>query len=105
MDYFLEWSFAIFIKKIGYIFGWFDFYLYFCGVTKRPLSIYRYGDSLVFFKFEIVFSSLYKFCEGMFRRETVHSHLFPFFSSFRTPSCAVPLTGSLPVCSARGLSG
>ena len=48
MDYFLELSFAIFIKKIGYIFGWFDFYLYFCGVNKMPLSIYRYGDSLVF---------------------------------------------------------
>lgn len=28
------------------------------------------------FHFEIVFSSLYKFCEGMFRRETVHSHFF-----------------------------
>ena len=48
MDYFLEWSFAIFIKKIGYIFGWFDFYLYFCGVNKRPLSIYRHGGSIVF---------------------------------------------------------
>ena len=34
------------------------------------------------FHFEIVFSSLYKFCEGMFRRETVHSHFFVHFSPF-----------------------
>lgn len=43
------------------------------------------------FHFEIVFSSLYKFCEGMFRRETVHSHFFvppsPFRFSVSVPCC------------------
>ena len=45
------------------------------------------------FHFEIVFSSLYKFCEGMFRRETVHSHFFvppsPFRFSVSVPCCPV----------------
>ena len=39
--------------------------------------------STLTFHFEIVFSSLYKFCEGMFRRETVHSHFFVPPSLFR----------------------
>ena len=45
----------------------------------RTLCIINKGDKLTsspLSKFEIVFSSLYKFCEGMFRRETVHSHFF-----------------------------
>ena len=59
------------IKKIADLFGCFDKSAYICIINKEdkltssPLS-----------KFEIVFSSLYKFCEGMFRRETVHSHFF-----------------------------
>lgn len=58
-------------KIIADLFGSFVKSAYFCIINKEdkftssPLS-----------KFEIVFSSLYKFCEGMFRRETVHSHFF-----------------------------
>ncbi len=45
------------------------------------------------FHFEIVFSSLYKFCEGMFRRETVHSHFLclPHLFVFRSPCRAALL--------------
>ncbi len=58
-------------KIIADLFGSFVKSAYFRNINKgdkftsSPLS-----------KFEIVFSSLYKFCEGMFRRETVHSHFF-----------------------------
>ncbi len=47
------------------------------------------------FHFEIVFSSLYKFCEGMFRRETVHSHFFVPPSPFRfsVPVSCCPFGG------------
>ena len=47
------------------------------------------------FHFEIVFSSLYKFCEGMFRRETVHSHFFvpPLVFSFFGPRVLLPFWG------------
>ena len=47
------------------------------------------------FHFEIVFSSLYKFCEGMFRRETVHSHFFVSPSPFRfsVPVSCCPFGG------------
>lgn len=59
------------IKKIADLFGSFVKSAYICIINK--------GDKLTsspLSKFEIVFSSLYKFCEGMFRRETVHSHFF-----------------------------
>lgn len=58
-------------KKIADLFGSFVKSTYICIINK--------GDKLTsspLSKFEIVFSSLYKFCEGMFRRETVHSHFF-----------------------------
>lgn len=58
-------------KKIADLFGSFIKSAYICIINK--------GDKLTsspLSKFEIVFSSLYKFCEGMFRRETVHSHFF-----------------------------
>ncbi len=58
-------------KKIADLFGIFIKSAYICIINK--------GDKLTSSplpKFEIVFSSLYKFCEGMFRRETVHSHFF-----------------------------
>ena len=58
-------------KIIADLFGSFDKSAYICIINK--------GDKLTsspLSKFEIVFSSLYKFCEGMFRRETVHSHFF-----------------------------
>ena len=52
------------------------------------------------FHFEIVFSSLYKFCEGMFRRETVHSHFFVPPSLFRfsvsVPCC--PFEAEISFC-------
>ena len=52
------------------------------------------------FHFEIVFSSLYKFCEGMFRRETVHSHFFVPPSLFRfsvSVSCC-PFEAEISFC-------
>ena len=52
------------------------------------------------FHFEIVFSSLYKFCEGMFRRETVHSHFFVPPSPFRfsvSVSCC-PFEAEISFC-------
>ena len=58
-------------KIIADLFGSFIKSAYICIINK--------GDKLTSSprsKFEIVFSSLYKFCEGMFRRETVHSHFF-----------------------------
>ena len=52
------------------------------------------------FHFEIVFSSLYKFCEGMFRRETVHSHFFVppslFHFSVSVPCC--PFEAEISFC-------
>lgn len=74
-------------KKIADLFGSFIKSAYICIINK--------GDKLTsspLSKFEIVFSSLYKFCEGMFRRETVHSHFFVHFSPFpvfSAPHCVV----------------
>ena len=51
------------------------------------LNVLLFCGSLIS-HFEIVFSSLYKFCEGMFRRETVHSHLFVHFSPFSLFFCS-----------------
>ena len=60
-------------KIIADIFGRFTNSAYICNVNKTKGDL-AYKQSSP--KFEIVFSSLYKFCEGMFRRETVHSHFF-----------------------------
>ena len=64
-------------KIIADIFGRFTNSAYICNVnkTKGDLAYKRSSP-----KFEIVFSSLYKFCEGMFRRETGHSHFFGYNS-------------------------
>ena len=52
------------------------------------------------FHFEIVFSSLYKFCEGMFRRETVHSHFFvpPSLFRFSVPVPCCPFEAEVCFC-------
>ena len=65
-------------KIIADIFGRFTTSAYICNVnkTKGDLAYKRSSP-----KFEIVFSSLYKFCEGMFRRETGHSHFFRYNST------------------------
>ena len=70
-------------KIIADIFGHFTNSPYICNVnkTKGDLAYKRSSP-----KFEIVFSSLYKFCEGMFRRETGHSHfsaLIQFFTGYK----------------------
>ena len=77
-------------KKIADLFGSFVKSAYICIINK--------GDKLTsspLSKFEIVFSSLYKFCEGMFRRETVHSHFFVPPSPFRfsVPVSCCPFGG------------
>jgi len=66
-------------KIIADIFGRFTNSAYICNVnkTKGDLAYKRSSP-----KFEIVFSSLYKFCEGMFRRETGHSLFFAITRRF-----------------------
>ena len=58
-------------KIIADIFCRFTNSAYICIINKTKGDL-TYKQSSP--KFEIVFSSLYKFCEGMFRRETGHSH-------------------------------
>ena len=82
-------------KKIADLFGIFIKSAYICIINK--------GDKLTsspLSKFEIVFSSLYKFCEGMFRRETVHSHFFvpPSLFRFSVPVPCCPFEAEISFC-------